>query len=85
MLDSSVGDYGFESRSDQHKDYNIGSCCYLRNVNSLDSTTFTPTTLTIDEIDNHMYASCTFGILNKGEELDLPAIPTGLRNYTSVL
>lgn len=58
---------------------------YLLNVNSLDSPTFTPTTHKKEEIDNHRYFSCSFGISTKGEEMDLPAIPTGFLNCTSVL
>ena len=43
--------------------------------NSLDNPTYTPTTLTKEEIlDNHRSVLCSFGISTKDEELDLPSI-----------
>ena len=43
--------------------------------NSLGSPTYTPTTLTKQEIlDNHRCVICSFGISTKDEELDLPSL-----------
>ena len=43
--------------------------------NSLGYPTYTPTTLTEEEIlDNHMSALCSFGISTKDEELDIPSL-----------
>jgi hypothetical protein len=43
--------------------------------NSLDNPTYTPTTLTKEEIlDNHRSVLCSFGISTKDEELDLPSL-----------
>ena len=43
--------------------------------NSLGKPTFTPTTLTKEEImDNHRFVLCSFGISTKDEELDLPSL-----------
>ena len=41
--------------------------------NSLDNPTYTPTTLTKEEIlDNHGFSLCSFGISTNDKELDLP-------------
>jgi len=43
--------------------------------NSLGNPTYTPTTLTKEEIlDNHRSVLCSFGISTKDEELDLPSL-----------
>ena len=43
--------------------------------NSLGNPTYTPTTLTKEEIlDNHRSALCSFGISTNDEELDLPSL-----------
>jgi hypothetical protein len=43
--------------------------------NSLGNPTYTPTTLTREEIlDNHWFVLCSFGISTKDEELDLPSL-----------
>ena len=43
--------------------------------NSLSNPTYTPTTLTKEEIlDNHMSVLCSFGISTKDEELVLPSL-----------
>jgi hypothetical protein len=43
--------------------------------NSLGNRTYTPTTLTKEEIlDNHRSVLCSFGISTKDEELDLPSL-----------
>ena len=43
--------------------------------NSLGNPTYTPTTLTKEEImDNHRFVLCSFGISTKDEELDLPSL-----------
>jgi len=43
--------------------------------NSLGNPTYTPTTLTKEEIlDNRMSVLCSFGISTKDEELDLPSL-----------
>jgi hypothetical protein len=43
--------------------------------NSLGKPTFTPTTITKEEImDNHRFVLCSFGISTKDEELDLPSL-----------
>ena len=43
--------------------------------NSLDNPTYTPTTLTKEEIlDNHGSVLCSFEISTKDEELDLPSL-----------
>jgi hypothetical protein len=43
--------------------------------NSLGNRTYTPTTLTKEEIlDNHMSVLCSFGISTKDEELVLPSL-----------
>jgi hypothetical protein len=43
--------------------------------NSLGNPTYTPTTLTKEEIlDNHRSVLCSFGISTKDEELDLPSV-----------
>ena len=53
--------------------------------NSLGNPTYTPITLTNEEIlDNHRSVLCSFGISIKDEELDLQSY-TGFLNYTSVL
>jgi hypothetical protein len=42
---------------------------------SLGNHTYTPTTLTKEEIlDNHRSVLCSFGISSKDEELDLPPL-----------
>jgi hypothetical protein len=44
-------------------------------VASVGNTTYTPTTLTKEEIlYNHMYVFCSFGIWTKDEVLDLPSL-----------
>ena len=53
--------------------------------NSLGDPTYTPTTLTKEEIlDKHRSVLCSFGISTNDEELDLPH-STGFLNYTSIL
>jgi hypothetical protein len=56
--------------------------------NSLGNPTYTPTTLTKDEIlDNHRSVLCSFGISTKDEELDLPSlywIPTQVPFQTAL-
>ena len=43
--------------------------------NSLGNPTFTSTTLTKEEnLDNHMFVLCSFGISTKDEDLDLPSL-----------
>jgi hypothetical protein len=43
--------------------------------NSLGNPTYTPTTLTKEEIlDNHRSVLCSFGISTKDEKLDLPPL-----------
>ena len=43
--------------------------------NSLGNPTYTPTTVTKEEIlDNHRSVLCSFGISTKDEELDLPSL-----------
>jgi len=55
--------------------------------NLLDNPTYTPPTITKEEIlDNHRYVLCSFGISTNDEELDLPYHhSTGFLNYTSVI
>jgi hypothetical protein len=52
--------------------------CFTKELgidNSLGSPTYTPTTLTKEEIlDNHRSVLCSFGISTKDEELDLPSL-----------
>jgi hypothetical protein len=52
--------------------------CLIKEVgiaNSLGNPTYTPTTLTKEEIlDNHRSVLCVFGISTKDEELDLPSL-----------
>ena len=52
--------------------------CLIKEVgidNSLGNPTYTPTTLTKEEIlDNHRSVLCFFGISTKDEELDLPSL-----------
>ena len=53
--------------------------------NSLVNPTYTPTTVTKEEIlDNHRSVLCSFGISPKDEELDLPSL-YWIPNYPSVL
>ena len=53
--------------------------------NSPDNPTYTPTTLTKEEIlDNHGFRLCSFGISTNYKELDLP-YATRFLKYTSVL
>ena len=52
--------------------------CFIKELgidNSLVNPTYTPTTLTKEEIlDNHRSVLCSFGISTKDEELDLPSL-----------
>ena len=52
--------------------YIFSICCV---DNSLSNPTYTPTTLTKDEIlDNNSSVLCSFGISTKDEKLDLPSL-----------
>ena len=52
--------------------------CWIKELgidNSTDNPTYTPTTLTNEEIlDNHRSVLCSFGISTKDEELDLSSL-----------